>query len=71
MPIYEYECKNCHEKFEFIVPLSDTQKWCPKCGKQLKKLISLSNFKLVGDGWYVTDYKNTKVNDEKEDSQSD
>jgi putative FmdB family regulatory protein len=34
MPIYEYKCQKCNEKFEGYRPLSatdDTVK-CPKCG---------------------------------------
>jgi predicted nucleic acid-binding Zn ribbon protein len=32
---------------------------CPECGKsQLKRLVSASQFRLKGSGWYETDFKN-------------
>jgi len=34
MPIYEYRCKACDERFEAIRPVGDTGKGlvCPACG---------------------------------------
>ena len=59
MPIYEYECRGCGERHEFIQKFSDGPKRkCPSCGKlRLKKLISAAAFHLKGDGWYVTDFR--------------
>ena len=36
MPIYEYECKSCGEKFEAHRKItdSDSELQCPKCGKK-------------------------------------
>ncbi|MDI1472567.1 MAG: zinc ribbon domain-containing protein [Thermodesulfovibrio sp.] len=57
MPIYEYECMECHKIYEFIQKFSEEPlKNCPECGGELKKLISQSSFILKGSGWYVTDY---------------
>ncbi len=57
MPIYEYECMNCHKIHEVMQKFSDEPlKKCPICGGELKKLISQSSFILKGSGWYVTDY---------------
>ncbi|MGB9710566.1 MAG: FmdB family zinc ribbon protein [Thermodesulfovibrio sp.] len=57
MPIYEYECMNCHKVHEVIQKFSEEPlKNCPVCGGELKKLISKSSFILKGSGWYVTDY---------------
>lgn len=40
MPIFEYECKKCKTRFEFLVRGSEKPA-CPKCGgKRLEKLIS-------------------------------
>jgi len=40
MPIYEYECRNCHQEFELIV-LKDTVIACPSCqGSDLERLLS-------------------------------
>jgi putative FmdB family regulatory protein len=41
MPIFEFKCEECGEKFEKLV-YSNEEICCPKCGsKNLKKLISL------------------------------
>lgn len=44
MPIYEYECSSCGERFEKFVRLMSAQPEvaCPKCGsKQVTKTLSL------------------------------
>lgn len=59
MPIYEYQCKACDEKMEFIQRASEDPKTdCPSCGKKntLKKLISSPAIQFKGSGWYLTDY---------------
>ncbi len=56
MPIYEYQCEKCGE-FEVTQKITDQSlDVCPTCGQGVKKLISNSTFKLVGTGWYLTDY---------------
>jgi len=43
MPIYEYKCTDCGEKFEKLVRLSDAngQQVCPRCGSvQTKRQVS-------------------------------
>lgn len=42
MPIYEYECRDCREAFERLMPISaQTPPECPKCGgRNVKKKIS-------------------------------
>jgi putative FmdB family regulatory protein len=57
MPIYEYECQQCHQTTEAMQKFSDPPLTrCPSCSGTLKKLISQSSFHLKGTGWYVTDY---------------
>lgn len=57
MPVYEYECTKCNEKFEIMQKMSDDPlKKCNSCGGKLKKLITNTSFVLKGSGWYVTDY---------------
>jgi putative FmdB family regulatory protein len=44
MPIYEYRCKACGERFEKLVRISAKSETveCPKCGKhQAEKAVSL------------------------------
>ena len=61
MPIYEYHCESCDEDFEKLVrPSGEEPTDCPKCGAEsIKRLISNTNFKLKGSGWYETDYADT------------
>ena len=73
MPIYEYECRGCGERHEFIQKFSDSPKRkCPSCGKlRLKKLISAAAFHLKGDGWYVTDFRDKGKSKDKDRGTSD
>jgi putative FmdB family regulatory protein len=61
MPLYEYECKKCHHRFERIQKFSDPHvKKCPECGGPVEQVISAPAVQFKGSGWYVTDYgKNT------------
>jgi putative FmdB family regulatory protein len=57
MPLYEYQCKKCHHRFEKIQKFSDKPiKKCPDCGGPVEQLISAPSVQFKGSGWYVTDY---------------
>lgn len=57
MPLYEYECKKCHHRFEKIQKFSDRHtKKCPRCGGPVEQMISAPAVQFKGSGWYVTDY---------------
>ena len=57
MPLYEYECKKCHHRFERIVKYSDLpMKKCPDCGGRVEQTITAPAVQFKGSGWYVTDY---------------
>jgi len=57
MPLYEYECKKCHRRFERIQKFSDPHmKKCPDCGGPVEQTISAPAVQFKGSGWYVTDY---------------
>ena len=62
MPIYEYHCKNCDVKFEYLKSISESKPTkCPKCDKEAEKLISnLGGLKFNGSGFYINDYKKEK-----------
>jgi len=62
MPIYEYQCQKCHHHLEALQKFSDKPlRECPECGKHtLQRLISAPMFRLVGSGWYETDFKSDK-----------
>ena len=57
MPLYEYECKKCHHRFEKIQKFSDPHvRKCPECGGPIEQVISAPAVQFKGSGWYVTDY---------------
>ena len=57
MPLYEYECTKCGERVEIIQRLSDPPySHCPKCGGDMKKLLSSPAIQFKGSGFYKTDY---------------
>ena len=50
MPIYEYECCRCSEKFERLVFRSDEPVNCPKCeSSEVCRQMSVCGFKSGGD----------------------
>src|SRR4051812_28778290 len=61
MPLYEYECKKCHHRFEKIQSFAAPHvKKCPKCGGPIEQVITAPAVQFKGSGWYVTDYAKNK-----------
>ena len=57
MPLYEYQCKQCHSLTERIQKFSDPPlTTCPHCGGELEQVLSAPAVQFKGTGWYVTDY---------------
>lgn len=57
MPLYEYQCDACGNRFEKIVKFSDPPlDACPTCGGSVQKLMSSPAIQFKGSGWYITDY---------------
>jgi len=57
VPIYEYQCESCTDKFEIKQSMKDDALTaCPRCGKRVQRLISSPAIMFKGSGWYVTDY---------------
>ncbi len=57
MPVYEYECNECHKVFEIQQKMADKPLTsCPECEGEIKKLMSMSSFQLKGGGWYADGY---------------
>lgn len=57
MPIYEYQCESCPDRFEVKQSMKDNPLTaCPQCGKSVQRLISSPAIMFKGSGWYVTDY---------------
>lgn len=75
MPLYEYQCEKCGERVEIIRKLSDPPySHCPKCGGDMRKLISSPAIQFKGSGFYKTDYASPKSGAseaKKSDSKSD
>jgi putative FmdB family regulatory protein len=73
MPLYEYECDACHQRFERIQKFSDPPPdVCAKCGKgPVRRLVSSPAIQFKGSGWYVTDYaRKTSTDSGKTNSES-
>ena len=62
MPVYEYECKECSNRFEKVQPITaDPLKECPVCGKSaLRRVFHPVGVIFKGSGWYITDNRNSK-----------
>ena len=59
MPLYEYECDACGERFEVIQKSfsSPAPEVCEKCGKgPVRRLQSSPAIQFKGSGFYITDY---------------
>jgi putative FmdB family regulatory protein len=71
MPLYEYECDACGQRFELIRRFSDPEvDVCAVCGKgPVRRLFSSPAIQFKGSGWYITDYarkgKSEKTSGEK------
>ena len=67
MPLYEYECEKCGDRFEKIQKFSDPKlDTCPKCGGTVHKMQSAPAFQFKGTGWYATDYAKGGTSDTKD-----
>ena len=58
MPLYEYECEACSQRFELIRKFSDPPvEVCTLCGKgPVTRLFSSPAIQFKGSGFYITDY---------------
>jgi putative FmdB family regulatory protein len=67
MALYEYACEKCGERVEIIQRYSDPPyKHCPKCGGDMRKLISSPAIQFKGSGFYKTDYASTSTTPKSE-----
>ncbi len=63
MPIYEYECSQCHQTSDALQKVNDpAPETCPRCGAQntLSRLLSRTSFVLKGGGWHADLYSSSK-----------
>lgn len=59
MPIYEYECTECGNRFEILQGINEKPRLqCEVCGgKKAHRVLSPGAFVFKGNGFYATDYK--------------
>ena len=59
MPIYEFECGECGQRFDRLQKLSDPDPTdCPACSRpSVRRRVTAPSFRLAGSGWYETDFK--------------
>jgi len=52
-PVYEYECKECNNKFDMYFPLRefDVVPECPDCGGSGKKIITVGGVQGDSPAW--------------------
>ena len=61
MPLYEYECQQCHKHTEKRQKFSDPEiTECPHCGGKLQRVLSAPAFAFAGGGWYKDLYSSNK-----------
>ncbi len=58
MPTYEYQCRECDNRFERFQKMTDPAATeCPSCGGGVRKLLHPPAIAFKGSGFYVNDYK--------------
>jgi putative FmdB family regulatory protein len=56
MPIYEYECRECGQRFERMQSFHDEPiRVCPHCGGETRRVFHPVGVIFKGSGWYITD----------------
>lgn len=60
MPIYEYRCKSCGDKFECLMLSSGDVAKCPRCESgDVQKL--MSRFRQIGGGGESSDFNSSSL----------
>ncbi|HXE08258.1 MAG TPA: zinc ribbon domain-containing protein [Acidobacteriaceae bacterium] len=61
MPLYDYQCEQCHRHTEKIQKFSDAPLTeCPHCGGKLERVLHAPAVAFKGGGWYADGYGNKK-----------
>jgi putative FmdB family regulatory protein len=56
MPIYEYECRQCGQRFDKMQSFQDAPiRVCPNCGGETRRVVQPVGVIFKGSGWYVND----------------
>ncbi len=57
MPLYEYQCEKCGDKFEVMQKFADERLTThDKCGGHVQRLLSVPALQFKGSGFYINDY---------------
>lgn len=57
MPVYEYICESCTERFEIKQKFTDDPlNICPRCSGSIHRVIQPTRVVFKGSGFYVTDH---------------
>lgn len=57
MPLYEYRCTQCGNRYEKIQSFSaEPDTACPKCGGKVERPLTVPALQFKGAGWYINDY---------------
>ena len=65
MPLYDYECLSCENRFELRQSFdADTEVICPRCEGVCKRKFHPVPIIYKGSGFYSTDYKSSRYTDE-------
>jgi putative FmdB family regulatory protein len=63
MPLYEYQCENCGERFEAMQKFADAPITLhEKCGGPVRRLLSVPALQFKGSGFYINDYAKSGSN---------
>ena len=61
MPLYDYQCQQCHRHTEKIQKFSDAPLTeCPHCGGRLERVLHAPAVAFKGGGWYADGYGNKR-----------
>src|SRR3954452_8521769 len=65
MPIYDYQCNECGNRFEKMQPITaDPIKECPRCGKPgVRRIFHPVGVIFKGSGWYINDSRKSSGSD--------
>jgi putative FmdB family regulatory protein len=62
VPTYEYQCTNCHRRYEVVQRFTDPPlETCEACGGKLKRIWNSVGVVLKGSGFYSTDNRSRKA----------
>jgi len=57
LPLYEYRCTQCSNRYEKIQSFSsEPDTVCPKCGGKVERPLTAPALQFKGAGWYINDY---------------